>query len=191
MIFSFICLWYHQCCTCYGGVGLFAPHKLPYCAWRKGQKFCRFAPGWWCEVITERLCEPNSILPLPTTRSTNRLGTSSYWQMWVQFQVVALRHHMGKSCGSCQTYIWMTTIGVPRSTNLSIWGSKLCYYSGGNKFLEIFMGVRPPPSRWNKGATFGPISPMFAHWNVPQCPRTTWAALGILCINRTMHWWSL
>jgi hypothetical protein len=90
-----------QCCTCYGGARLFAPHKLPYYDWRRGQKICRFVDGWWCEVITKRLCEPNSILPLPTTRNTNKLGTGSYWQVWVQFQVVAFRYHRGKWCGFC------------------------------------------------------------------------------------------
>ncbi len=50
----------------------------------------------WCEVIIKGLCEPNLILPLLATRSTNRLRTNSYWQVWVQFQVVAIRYHMGK-----------------------------------------------------------------------------------------------
>jgi hypothetical protein len=154
---------YHQCYTFYGGVRLFAPHKLPYCAWRKGKKNCWFAPGWWCEVITKGLCEPNSILPLPMTRSTNKLGTSSHWQIWAQFQVAALKYHKGKWCGSYQSYIWMPTIGTPRNTKLSIWGSKLYYCSGGNKFLEIFVCAKPPPSQWNRGATSSPVSSMFAH----------------------------
>jgi hypothetical protein len=70
------------CCTCSGGVGLFAPNKLPYCAWKKGQFFCRFALRWWCEVIVKRLCEPNSILPQPVTRNTNRPGIGSNWGIW-------------------------------------------------------------------------------------------------------------
>jgi len=40
----------------------------------------------------------------------------------------------------------MPTIGTPRNMRLSIWGSMFCYYSGGNKFFEIFVGARPPPS---------------------------------------------
>jgi hypothetical protein len=33
----------------------------------------------------------------------------------------------------------MATIGTPGSIRLSIWGSKLSYYSGGNKFLEKYL----------------------------------------------------
>ncbi len=124
---------YHQCCTSYGGTGLFTPHRLPYCAWRKGQEFCRYALGWF---ITKGLCEPNMILPLPATRSTIRPGIGSYWRVWAQSQVVTLRYRRGKWCGSCQCCMWMPTIGKLGSIRLSIWGSKLCYYSGGNKFLE-------------------------------------------------------
>jgi hypothetical protein len=177
-------VWYHQCCTCYGVTGLFTPHRLPYCAWRKGQEFCRFALGWF---ITKGLREPNMILPLPATRSTNRPGIGSYWRVWAQSQVVTLRYHRGKWCGSCQSCIWMPTIGTPGSVTLSIWGSKLCYYSGGNKFPEISVGAKPPLNQWNRGTTSGPVLPMFAHWSVPWCPGTTWAALGILCTNRTAH----
>jgi hypothetical protein len=36
----------------------------------------------------------------------------------------------------------MPTIGTPGNIRQSIWGSKLCYYSGGNKFLEISVGAR-------------------------------------------------
>ncbi len=84
---------YHQCCTCYGATGLFTPHRLPYCAWRKGQEFCRYALGWF---ITKGLCEPNMILPLPATRSTIRPGIGSYWRVWAQSQVVTLRYHRGE-----------------------------------------------------------------------------------------------
>jgi hypothetical protein len=41
----------------------------------------------------------------------------------------------------------MLIIGMLGNTKLSIWGNKLCYYSGGNKFLEISIGVRPPSSQ--------------------------------------------
>jgi len=41
----------------------------------------------------------------------------------------------------------MPTIGTLRSIKLSIWGNELCYYIGGNKFLEIYVGARPPPSQ--------------------------------------------
>jgi hypothetical protein len=34
----------------------------------------------------------------------------------------------------------MPTIGKLGSMKLSIRGNRLCYYSGGNKFLEISMG---------------------------------------------------
>jgi len=40
----------------------------------------------------------------------------------------------------------MPTIGTLGSIRLSIWGSKLCYYSGVNKVLEISVGASPPPS---------------------------------------------
>jgi hypothetical protein len=92
------------------------------------------------------LCEPNLILPLLATRNINRLGSSWYWRIWAQSQVATFKYHMGKWCGSCRSYTWMPTIGTHRNTRLSIWGSKLCYYSGRNKFLEISMGARPPPS---------------------------------------------
>jgi hypothetical protein len=40
----------------------------------------------------------------------------------------------------------MPTVGTPRSMKLSIWGRMFRYYNGGNKFLEIFVGARPPSS---------------------------------------------
>jgi hypothetical protein len=41
----------------------------------------------------------------------------------------------------------MPTIKTLGNMRPSIWESKFCYYSGGNKFLEIFVSARPPPNQ--------------------------------------------
>jgi len=88
----------------------------------------------------------------------------------VEWEVMATSH-----CYS-QGRWWLNTLWITFTRlwqHLLLSHKRLCYCSGGNKFLEIFVRVRPLPSQWNMGVTFGPMSPMFAHWNVPWCLRTT------------------
>jgi len=106
---------------------LFAPHKLSYYAWRKGQIFCRFALRGWCEVIIEGLCELNSILPLLVARSTNRPGTGSYCKYGRNLKWLLL--------GTIGEMMWVLLVLHMDANNWNTWKYKIVHL--GNQTLLL------------------------------------------------------